>query len=621
MIIAFNAFGVPFFDTDEPQPSAWAPLSAIDILEYRIFCDFTQPEITAYKAQVSITSLALTDLDSVVFDLCGNTVDSVLIGGESVLFERGAGLDMIIAFLPSPIDSASVFETVVYYGGSIPNQAIKSGFTSRGVLVIYSLFWPSLARFFFPCCDDPMDKAYSEVSIRVFEGNNVVSNGRRVSVEPAPDDSNCYIHTWSSDEPICTYNICFAFSESYVFLEDSVSCGEQMIPLLWCVPVNDTLSARRVFEAAKSALQYFTSVFGEYPFETFGQYVTPFTAGAMEHQSMVMLGSYVWTGDQRHLIGHELSHQWWGNAVGLGDFRDFFLNEGMAKYCEVLLAGFWDGDEAQRSYLANLQRTYKLATVSEGVFPVYDPDVYLSYTVYYKGACVFNMLRRQLGDSLFFGGMRAYYEHYRYGTVTHDSLFSFLEDYSGASLERFINDWVYGSGYPVINYSWWTSTDSLYVNFQQVQSGEPYEIFATIEIDYGDTSLFLPVHLEERFTHVSFPMDVIGIVSVSFDPYNDILCDKNYISSVAEDSQVFANERLIVFPNPFNHSALIELDGKNEDLLLSVRDIKGNLILRETVQGSTNLTMPQKAPSGIYIIELKAQKGDFRQIARVLYIQ
>src|SRR5690606_31818569 len=69
-------------------------------------------------------------------------------------------------------------------------------------------------------------------------------------------------------------------------------------------------------------LEYFSDIFTLYPFaeEKYGHSMAPM-GGGMEHQTMTTQATFTFT-----LTAHELAHQWFGNNVTCGSWKDIWLN-------------------------------------------------------------------------------------------------------------------------------------------------------------------------------------------------------------------------------------------------------------------------------------------------------
>jgi aminopeptidase N len=63
------------------------------------------------------------------------------------------------------------------------------------------------------------------------------------------------------------------------------------------------------------------------------------------------------------------------------------------------------------------------------------------------------MLRRIVGDDVFFRGLRRYYRTHRFRSAGTDDLQRAFEEESGRSLQRFFDRWIYGTAIPRIGYS------------------------------------------------------------------------------------------------------------------------------------------------------------------------
>ena len=81
------------------------------------------------------------------------------------------------------------------------------------------------------------------------------------------------------------------------------------------------------------------------------------------------------------------------------------------------------------------------------------------------------MLRNELGDEVFWKGIRAYYEKFRNRNARTSDLQAVMESVSGKKLGQFFQQWLYQPGYPDI--VWGTSYDAakkaLVIDVRQAQ--------------------------------------------------------------------------------------------------------------------------------------------------------
>ncbi len=191
---------------------------------------------------------------------------------------------------------------------------------------------------------------------------------------------------------------------------------------------------------------------------------------ALLHQPLPTTG-FSWRNDPvsfdrypQFFIAHELAHQFWGDAVGGENYHEQWISEGFAQYFAVLYAERTRTPETFRGILRQLRRT---ATTYDRYGPVWlgyrlghlqgDSRVFRAL-VYNKGALVLHMLRRLLGDELFFRALRRFYAESRFLKVGTDDVRRVFEAESGRSLERFFERWILQSGIPQVAFSYHVET-------------------------------------------------------------------------------------------------------------------------------------------------------------------
>jgi hypothetical protein len=216
------------------------------------------------------------------------------------------------------------------------------------------------------------------------------------------------------------------------------------------------------------------------------------------------------TGFSDFFLAHELAHQWWGQAVGWKNYHEQWISEGFAQYFAALYAQKTRGDETFFNMLRQFRR-WSLNESEEG--PVHlgyrlghikeDSRIFRAL-VYNKGAAVLHMLRRLLGDEVFFNALRRFYDQMKFRKAGTDDLRRVFEQESGKSLERYFERWIYNQELPVLRYSSGVEGTDVVVRFEQL-TNLLFDVPVTVTVTYvnGKTQeVVVPVtekHVEHRF--------------------------------------------------------------------------------------------------------------------------
>ena len=154
----------------------------------------------------------------------------------------------------------------------------------------------------------------------------------------------------------------------------------------------------------QAMLDYFETVFGPYPFENYQVVVHEEALEIpLEAHGLSIFGINHLRRNER-LIAHELAHQWFGNSLGIGHWRDIWLNEGFACYAEWLWADHADQmpiDDSVRTHYDKLT-PMRFTLADPGPRDMFDDRVYK------RGAITLHALRRSVGDTVFFNTVRDY---------------------------------------------------------------------------------------------------------------------------------------------------------------------------------------------------------------------
>ena len=401
-------------------------------------------------------------------------VTSILRGATPLAYSRGGNI--IDVTLDRPYNAGELIDLTIAYGGTPPVRGYGSftfGTQVGGTApLITSLSEPTYAPTWWPCIDDPTDKAIVSMDLTVPAGLVGVSNGRLDATIANPDGTTTY--QWRSVYPITTYLVSVAIS-NYVVLNDTytpVTGGSPMPVRHWVYPALATAAATD-FSITVPQLEFFSGVFGEYPFvaEKYGHALFSF-GGGMEHQTVTSYGSTLINGNHTYdwVAAHELSHHWWGDSVTMASWKETWLNEGSASYSEALWNEHVGGAAALRAYMPVFDSRPFCGTL-------YDPPLncdMFGHTIYDKGAWVLHMLRHIVGDEDFFQGMKDYAADFAYSNASTPDFQATMETTSGRSLGDFFTRWVYQAGEPAYTWGWRAaSTPAGWVTHVRIDQTQP----------------------------------------------------------------------------------------------------------------------------------------------------
>jgi len=552
-------------------------------------------------------------------------------GLDSVDFHLGAALTIDSVRLNGSVAGFSRRGDTVWVHGTVPEDfalhVFYHGHPSAGLYFNYWGFFSAClspngvkdAHQWYPCYDHNGDKADSaRFAYTVPKGYDVAANGILDSVVDMGDWKTYY---WSTRHPIANYLVAVSGSNYYLKFTDSW----RGMPL-WYYPFTyDTADMRNDVQQVPDMLDYFSSLFGDYPFidEKFGYAESNLWGGgfALEHQTMVAMGTYWVTGNGLNILtyAHELSHQWWGDWVTCQDWPHVWLNEGFASYCEALYAEHIGGVPKRDSVMEKFKNLY-FSEDSHDRFPIYNPPMNFmwGYTVYKKGAWVLHMLRWVMGDESFFSAFKAYRNAHGGGTATIPDFQAAAEGVYGSSLEWFFKEWIYEAGYPEFNYNWFFRDDGggyqLVLYLSQVQQNAPVFTMPLEIMIAGQTdTLWDTVWVNERGERfvwkVPFAPDTVAI-----DPHNWVLKKVRY-TAVAEGlgEEGFLCLKILTNPVRGRLSASYSLPEDGE-LSLMVYEVAGRVALNvfsgQANAGTHEISVPvDRLGPGVYILRLRSRWG------------
>ncbi|MEU2926620.1 M1 family metallopeptidase [Streptomyces sp. NPDC007251] len=415
-----------------------------DALHYDLDVAYA-PDTGRLDGRTTLTARATRNLSSFDLDLQQLRITRVDVNGRRAQFTRDG--DEVTVTPRQSLRKGREFRVTVTYGG-VPQPlsgpivfGSKYGWmkTPDGVFVACE---PNAASTWFPSSDHPSDKATYDIRIRAPKGLTAVSNGRLLSTYGK--GGSTYTH-WRESRPMATY-LATATIGKFDVRTGRTPGG---IPVYVAIdPVLKNSNGVDVYAVTAAATDYWSKVFGPYPFEETGAIVDdmPEAGFSLEVQSKPAYSAV----RNETTIVHELAHQWFGDSVSVAQWKDIWLNEGFATYAQWLWAEHRGTRSAHDSFLA----AYNALPADSSFWQtkVADPqrDTMFASAVYQRGAMTLQMLRERIGDKAFFTLLPAWTKLHRYGNADTAGFVRLAERVSGQQLDDLFHTWLFTTGKPAL---------------------------------------------------------------------------------------------------------------------------------------------------------------------------
>lgn len=580
------------------------------------------PSVASISGKVTTTYTALTDMTTITFDMAnGLTVSAVTKNGNNLTFLQNGNDELVINFPVTQTIGTSATVEINYSGD--PTASGFGSFTATthaGSPVLYTLSEPFGARDWWPCKQDLNDKI-DAIDVYITAPSQYVSVSNGIEPEaPVIIGANKTTH-FRHSYPIPAYLIAIAVT-NYQIYNQQAGLGTTTSPFFpiinYMYPESATAQITSL-AVTPTILNFYESKFGDYAFrnEKYGHCQFGW-GGGMEHTTVSFMTAANGAGAySRGLIAHEMAHQWFGDKITCGSWKDIWLNEGFATYLASLVIENIDGLTAfisdKNAMINNITSNTNGAVYLTDTEALSVNRIFSSRLTYNKGAMVLEMLRFKMGDTAFFQGMKNYITDsqlaYKYAITPQFKAHMEAVYLGTGSLTEFFNDWIYGQGYPAYNITAYNSgVNEFKITVNQTQS-DPSVSYFEMPVPIKLTGAGGASHLVtlnnttngEQFT-ISVPFVVTGM---EFDSEKHLI-SKDNTTALVTDSFEYQNG-IVIYPNPTSDILKIKIAANIILENVTISNIIGQIVLEK----NSNKIDISSLSSGIYNIEIKTNSGVF----------
>ncbi len=464
LILALSLFQEP------AESPAWTGYDEQDALRYELAVD-ADFERRWISASARITVRLAAPAHSLRFDLRAGPQ-------WSVRFEDSAGAPLADqrsehqAVVPLGREAKAGEEvSVIARMEGVPDLGMVFAESRDGETFLVVDPFGTNTRHWLPCEDFVGDRAAWRIELRVPRGQEAIGAGDWRELSTEEDEARHFVGETRTDLPPTLF--AFAAGPWQRVAEE----GDPRLRAHYVYAADVEVAAEGLGHHA-DWMQQMEQSFGPYAWEKYTTAQVPTRWGGVEYPGNVWLEEQIYRrGD--HGVGtlaHEFVHMWFGDGVGYARWEHAWISEGFASYFGPWLHAA-SGGLPLESHLAGARRAWlrdRNARRRPVIWTEYPfPDSLFqtnSSNTYQKGSWILHMLRDEVGDAAFFGGIADWYQAHRGGVTTTDTLRAAVEARAGTDLAWFFTQWLEWPNCPMLQVEELPGG----VVILQTQTGEPF---------------------------------------------------------------------------------------------------------------------------------------------------
>ncbi|HEX5431810.1 MAG TPA: M1 family aminopeptidase [Bryobacteraceae bacterium] len=526
-IVAAGAALVPLLGQGEFGPGALARApqqqsseQQIDVQAYAIDAQI-DPHAQTLAATAKVSFIPLENTSTVSFELNhALSLDKVTDAeGREVPTSR-LDQDMSVRLsLPQALVKGQPATLTFVYGGKLTGTEESPVFGIKFAAIKPDAAYLMYPARWFPVSGYTTDRFSADLKVTVPNGYHAIASGIE-SPETAPDGMTAT--RWKFTQA--------SFPGSLAVVQgDPKSFNSGGVTTTFYTRTAADMASPYADEFAR-AMTYFTSLYG-LPFqkdltviETEDGAPNGYSAPGLVFLAPSAIGKQV----NMRLVANQVSQQWWGVLVSPTTRNHMWIQNGLARYSELLYVEHVNGPGAMQQAVHD---TYVEAlTVDQPPLDQaarledYSPEFWAATAG--KGAAVLNMLRSVMGDDNFFKLLMAVPQKYGWKSISTEDFRKVAEGIYGQDLNYFFLQWIDSSGAPEfkLDYTVFRTKTGFRVSGKVSQDLDTFRMPVQIHIDTeGDPE---NKTIEVVGTSSAFSIDTFGKPrpgGITLDPKGQVL--------------------------------------------------------------------------------------------------
>ena len=401
------------------------------------------PAAQTITATAKVTFVPAENTSSVTFEL-NNALNLTRVtdnDGQQVSASRFQEDESVRLNLQRPLVKGQVSTLTFAYGGKLTGMEESPVFGIRFAAIHPDYAYLMYPARWFPVSDYTIDRFASDFTITVPDGFHVIASGNGSS---KPGASGTHAEHYEFTNASFPGSIAVVKGDGQIVKSDGISTqfyARQM-----------AASTQAYGDEFAKAMNYFSGIFGlpvkkdltviETELGTPNGYAAP----GMVFLSPKALATPV----NQKVVANEVARQWWEALVSPTTRNHMWIENGMARYAEIM---YLENANGAGALDAEIHDTYVEALtvdqpplIQSARLEDYSPEYWAATAS--KGAAVMHMLRIIMGDENFLKLLKAVPDRYAWKTLNTEDFRKVAEEFAGQSLQGFFLQWIESNGAP-----------------------------------------------------------------------------------------------------------------------------------------------------------------------------